>query len=289
MSDALYRQFLDHFADDFFLHDDQGRILDVNAQACASLGYSKHELLRMCVQDFAVNFESAVLISLWRSIAPDTNIVATNTHQRKDGTQFPVEVHISCQIYEGRKCFFTMARDISERMRREEQIRELNAALERQVQERTQQWQDSTRLLNAVMHGTSDVVFVKDLQGRYLFGNPAADRLAQVPPGGLVGRSDAELLGGNNGFADDDAQVLSSATPVVSEIFAVVDGERRLFQSIKSQYRDAHGPYRRTTKLNDGYDVVAEYYGQDAAELLFSENPAAIINNGEVYALASEF
>ena len=52
---------------------------------------------------------------------------------------------------------------------------------------------------------------------------------------------------------------------------------------------DAHGPYRRTTKLNDGYDVVAEYYGQDAAELLFSENPAAIINNGEVYALASEF
>ena len=241
MSDALYRQFLDHFADDFFLHDDQGRILDVNAQACASLGYSKHELLRMCVQDFAVNFESAVLISLWRSIAPDTNIVATNTHQRKDGTQFPVEVHISCQIYEGRKCFFTMARDISERMRREEQIRELNAALERQVQERTQQWQDSTRLLNAVMHGTSDVVFVKDLQGRYLFGNPAADRLAQVPPGGLVGRSDAELLGGNNGFADDDAQVLSSATPVVSEIFAVVDGERRLFQSIKSQYRDEHG------------------------------------------------
>lgn len=52
---------------------------------------------------------------------------------------------------------------------------------------------------------------------------------------------------------------------------------------------DAHGPYRRTTKLNDGYDVVAEYYGQDAAELLFCENPAAIINNGEVYALASEF
>ena len=28
---------------------------------------------------------------------------------------------------------------------------------------------------------------------------------------------------------------------------------------------------------------------EDAAELLFSENPAAIINNGEVYALASEF
>ncbi|MFG5775684.1 response regulator [Comamonas sp. J-3] len=241
MSDALYRQFLDHFADDFFLHDDQGRILDVNAQACASMGYSKHELLRMCVQDFALDFKSEELVSAWRGIAPFTKFVATNTHQRKDGTRFPVEVHISCQIYEGRKCFFTMARNITERVRGEEQIRQLNAALERQVQERTQQWQDSTRLLNAVMHGTSDIVFVKDLQGRYVFGNPAADQLAQVPPGGLVGRTDAELLGGDNGFADDDAQVLTSDTPVVSETFAVVDGERRLFQSIKSQYRDEDG------------------------------------------------
>ena len=241
MSDALYRQFLDHFADDFFLHDEQGLILDVNTQACASLGYSKHELLRMRVKDFALDFESDALISAWRGIAPDTKFIATNTHQRKDGTRFPVEVHISCQLHEGRKCFFTMARNITERVRGEAQIRELNAALERQVQERTQQWQDSTRLLNAVMHGTSDIVFVKDLQGRYLFGNPAADQLAQVPPGGLVGRTDAELLGGNNGFAADDAQVLTSSTPVVSETYAVVNGERRLFQSIKSQYRDEQG------------------------------------------------
>ncbi len=52
---------------------------------------------------------------------------------------------------------------------------------------------------------------------------------------------------------------------------------------------DAHGPYRRTAKLNDGYGIVAEYYGRGAAELLFCENPAAIINNGDVYALSSEF
>ncbi len=52
---------------------------------------------------------------------------------------------------------------------------------------------------------------------------------------------------------------------------------------------DAHGPYQRTTKLNNCCDAVAEYYGKDAAKLLFEENPAAIIKNGEVFALASEF
>ena len=43
MSDSLYRHFLEHFADAFYLQDSEGRFLDVNAQACYSLGYTKQE------------------------------------------------------------------------------------------------------------------------------------------------------------------------------------------------------------------------------------------------------
>ena len=241
MTDALYRQFLDRFADDFFLHDDQGQVLDVNAQACLSMGYTKAELLGMSVHEFAINYDGTTLIELWKGIAPNTNIEATNTHRRKDGSQFPVEVHISCQLIDGRKCFFTMARDISERVRREEEIRQLNAELEQRVQERTQQWKDSTRLLNSVMRGTSDIVFVKDLQGRYLFANPAAHAVGQAEDGSLIGKTDSEILGGENGFAADDAQVFGSDQPVVSDTFALINGKRHVFQSIKSQYRDENG------------------------------------------------
>ena len=40
-SEARFRVFADHATDAFFLHDHGGRILDVNRQACESLGYSR--------------------------------------------------------------------------------------------------------------------------------------------------------------------------------------------------------------------------------------------------------
>ena len=52
MSDALYRQFLDHFADDFFLHDDQGRILDVNAAFVQRSAYSRAQALAGRIDGF---------------------------------------------------------------------------------------------------------------------------------------------------------------------------------------------------------------------------------------------
>ena len=53
----LYRHFLDHFADAFFLNDDCGQLLDVNMQACESLGYSRDELLPLKVQNFSKNHD----------------------------------------------------------------------------------------------------------------------------------------------------------------------------------------------------------------------------------------
>ena len=40
-SEARFRTFVDHATDAFFLHDDGLLIVDVNRQACDSLGYSR--------------------------------------------------------------------------------------------------------------------------------------------------------------------------------------------------------------------------------------------------------
>lgn len=241
MPDTPYRHLLDHFSDAFFVTDAQGRILDVNTQAYREMGYSLAELMAMTVADFALDYSLEDLLALWKKMEPGEHTVATNTHQRKDGSCFPVEVHITCQLVDGHKRFFTIAHDITERVRRDQEIQQLHAALEQQVEKSTKQWRHSTHLLDAVMRGTSDIVFVKDLQGRYVFANPAAEAIAQVPPGGLTGKTDAEILGGRNNFAEDDAAVLHSTAPVVSESHALIDGRRLSFQSIKSQYRNEHG------------------------------------------------
>ncbi len=62
------------------------------------------------------------------------------------------------------------------------------------------------KLLDAVVSGTTDAVFIKDIQGRYLLVNEAAAR--------FVGRSESEILG------QDDRQLFSS---VSGEQLMVVD------------------------------------------------------------------
>jgi PAS domain-containing protein len=44
-SEARFRTFVDHATDIFMLHDENGNVLDVNLNACESLGYGRDELI----------------------------------------------------------------------------------------------------------------------------------------------------------------------------------------------------------------------------------------------------
>ena len=59
-SEARFRTFVDNATDAFFLHDDQSTVLDVNHQACVSLGYSREELIGMHPRDFNVGLDKCV-------------------------------------------------------------------------------------------------------------------------------------------------------------------------------------------------------------------------------------
>ena len=183
MFDPLYRQFLEHFADAFYLQDSEGRFLDVNARACSILGYTKDELLQMRVRDIVVDFDDAAVDAMLQDTPAGTNYVLVDHHRRKDGSIVPVEVTVCVQMVEGKKQFFTLARDISKQVLHEEEILKLNAELAQRAEKSTQLWKRSTLLLDSVMSGTSDIVFVKDLQGRYLFANPAAHLVVNAPEG----------------------------------------------------------------------------------------------------------
>ncbi len=242
MSDMPYRQYLDQIADDFILHDARGRILDASAQTCIHLGHDRDALLRMNVSDLSVDYDAAALVRLWDGIAPGSATICIDQHRRRDGTTMPVEVQISCLLVAGEKWFFTLSRDISERLKREAHIRTLHTQLERQVQESTRQWKDTARLLDAVLRDTPDIVYLKDMQGRYLFCNDAAFRFFALPAAQVLGRTDAEIFPqGNTECQASDQQVLATNRPKTSDERIVHQGRLRIFQTIKSPFRDAQG------------------------------------------------
>lgn len=117
VSERRFRSLVEQGVDAFFLHDDEGRFLDVNQQACESLGFSREELLAMTVADVdgdSVPRHDRELI--WHGLEPGTAITLTSCHKRRDGSFFPVEVRLGLLEMEGRRCVMGLARDISERL-----------------------------------------------------------------------------------------------------------------------------------------------------------------------------
>jgi PAS domain-containing protein len=51
-SEERFRELFEQVGDALFVHDDQGRIYNCNAEASRGLGYSRQELLAMRIRDF---------------------------------------------------------------------------------------------------------------------------------------------------------------------------------------------------------------------------------------------
>jgi PAS domain S-box-containing protein len=123
-SEERFRTLVDNAGDAFFLHDQHGRIIDVSRRACESLGYTRDELLSMRIQDIDVEFVSRDIEKQWQHAAHEYPVSFEGAHCRKDGAAFPVEVRLATFESRGRRLFLGLARDITERKRLEQTLRE---------------------------------------------------------------------------------------------------------------------------------------------------------------------
>jgi PAS domain S-box-containing protein len=121
-SEDRFKSIMTQAGDAFFVHDFEGKFIDVNERACLSLGYSREELLNMSVPDVEKNFRPEKLEKVWEELCLGSSITLQGEHCRKDGTRFPVEVNLGQIIMNNQNCFLASARDITQRKKREEQI-----------------------------------------------------------------------------------------------------------------------------------------------------------------------
>ena len=130
-SETRFRTFVDHAADALFVHDEeQHKVVDVNRRACESLDYTREELIGMVPQDFDPDVSDSLLKKLDEQVEAGGVFTFEARHRRKDGTVFPVEVRVRAFWHAGRRLHLALARDISERVRAEQQrerLRQLEA------------------------------------------------------------------------------------------------------------------------------------------------------------------
>jgi two-component system, cell cycle sensor histidine kinase and response regulator CckA len=98
-------------------------------------------------------------------------------------------------------------------------------------------------LLRAVADGTTDAVFVKDRDGRYLLFNEAAARFVGRPAPEVLGKDDSELFDAEGAamVMRRDRRVMYTGKAETEEENLTAAGVPRVYQATKAPYRDGQG------------------------------------------------
>lgn len=123
-SEARYRTFVDHVADAMFLHTADGTVLDVNQQACDSLGCSRDELIGQLPLAFDPDVNLEQLNLLHAKLDAGESISVESRHRRKDGSTFPVEVRVRPFWIDGQRFGVSLAQNITRRRNNEQALRD---------------------------------------------------------------------------------------------------------------------------------------------------------------------
>ena len=228
-SEQLHRVAFDQSPTGMAYVGTDGRFIKVNPTMCEITGYPAEELVGMTVSDLTHPDDRAhdaeILAPFLRGDTPTYE--NDKRYVQKDGGVRWVSITARMVTdAEGRPLHTVgVALDITARKRVEEALA------------------DRTELLNGVLEGTTDVIFVKDLNGRLLLANAACAAVASSIPEQLVGKTGEELHPPDVAAAirQLDKAVIAGGSPIQIEESIPVAGEPRVFLTLKAPLRDGGG------------------------------------------------
>jgi PAS domain S-box-containing protein len=225
------RQVIDAFPSIVFVKDAQGNLCLVNEALATFYGSAVPEMEGKRIQDFG-----AILPELeTRFAAEDHEVIDLRKPLRSkvdlpgvDGTLHSFETEKSPLFNEDGSCdkLLVVTCDVTERSLAEEALRE------------------NRELLNSIISGTPDAVYVKDTLGKYLLFNKAAQELAGKRIDEALGRDDTEVFSAQNAekmMTGDRAVQAGRGVQIFEHEISDAQGRSRIFHTTKCPLYDHQG------------------------------------------------
>ncbi len=215
-SEKRFRSLFNVITDAVFVHDlAGGAFQEVNQEACERLGYSREELLHMTPADIDSPKYAALIPQRLDELRRHGHAFFETEHVRRDGTTIPIELNSQIIEYGGKPTILSVARDITQRKRAEEALRE------------------SEERYRVLIESIRDSVYVLDEEWRHIVVNDAAERFTGIPRDELLGATLTELFPGieDTAFFVAFQRVMETRQPDVAVAeYTFEDGRRRWYE-----------------------------------------------------------
>ncbi len=172
-SEEKYRELLNGMNDTAWVIDFEGNIVDVNDAAVKVLGYSRKEFRSIGLTGIDSNLDPEEIKGLVEGMPADEVQVFETVHTTKDGKKIPVEISSSLVTYQGKQAILSIARDITERKKTEEELVRLSSAVKTSI----------------------DGIIISDLNGKIVEANEATLKMYGTnDKNDLIGKNSFDLL-----------------------------------------------------------------------------------------------
>lgn len=129
-SEERFRTIFDNVKDAIFVETLDGWILDANKAAYDMLGYTREELTSKRVGDIVPAEKAALLPEMIQAKTVKEGVYIETEELRKNGERIPVDISNTLVEIGGEKRIVAIVRDISERMKAEEELKRTRDELE---------------------------------------------------------------------------------------------------------------------------------------------------------------
>jgi len=229
--------------------NEEGRVVKWNPKAESLFGWSAKETIDHPLSDLMIpqRYRASHIQGLARYLKTGQSDILGKTLElqacTKEGTEIDVALSISPTLTNGKRLFIGFVRDITWQRKSQEEIRNLNADLERRVAERTRELYESQQLVQTIIDNSAAVIYAKDLQGRYLLVNQLYCDLFHHSKEEVLGKTDYDIFNPEaaDAFRDMDLRVAASNRTLREVEKVPQDDGIHTYISVKSTLKDAGG------------------------------------------------
>ncbi|HEU4340267.1 MAG TPA: MASE1 domain-containing protein, partial [Candidatus Binatia bacterium] len=230
-SEALKGAILESALDCIISIDQEGKVIEFNPAAEKTFGYARAKVLGMPLAELII--PPHLREDHYRGLARyfDTGHGAVLGRRvemparRADGTELSVELAINAVQLGPDRIFTAYLRDITLRKQAEQALRA------------------SEQRFQAIIDNSTAIIYLKDLEGRYILINRRYEELFSIPKQEIITKRDFDIFPQEAArrFRENDLRVIETGAPVEFEEAVPHRDGTRIYISIKFPLRDTAG------------------------------------------------